>query len=240
MEQKRAPDGRASYLEYLADRAHTHIFDVDHTLTRHSTGRRFAQAGVKVGLFSRRHLLSLPWFYLRYRLGHLSLEDVTREIRVLRGRTRRELSEIALSAWRDHIALDLYTQATRYVRSLVDRGRRVVLASTTFDVILEPLARELGVRDTISSVLQFEHDRATGWLLGGPCYAEEKARRIAVFLDDHGIDPDGCAFYSDSFHDLPSFNLVAFPVPVHPDALLRTRCAAAGWRAVSWKRGQRD
>ncbi|MCG8402810.1 MAG: HAD-IB family hydrolase [Firmicutes bacterium] len=236
MERKKRPDGGASYLAHLAEQAHTHVFDVDHTLTRHSTGRRFAQAGVKMGLFSRRHLLSMPWFYLRYRLGHLSLEDVTREIRVLRGRTRQELGEIVLAAWHDHIKRDLYGEATQYVRSLVDRERRVVLASTTFDIILEPLARDLGVHDTISSVLQFEHDRATGWLLGGPCYAEEKARRIGVFLADRGIDPARCAFYSDSFHDLPSFNLAAFPVPVHPDALLRTRAAAAGWPTVHWTR----
>ena len=234
MERNTTPDRQESNLAHLAERAHTHIFDVDHTLTIHSTGRRFAQAGVKMGLFSRRHLLSLPWFYLRYRLGHLSLEDVTREIRILRGQTRQELSEIAVAAWRDHIVGDLYGEATRYVRSLIERGRRVVLATTTFDIILEPVARELGVHDTISSVLQFEHDRATGWLLGGPCYAEEKARRIGVFLGDHGIDPAECAFYSDSFHDLPSFNLVGFPVPVHPDALLRTRAVAAGWHTVRW------
>ncbi|MCG8480745.1 MAG: HAD-IB family hydrolase, partial [Spirochaetales bacterium] len=234
-EREKEPTGRSSYLTRLAEVAHTHIFDVDHTLTRHSTGRRFAQAGVKMGLFARRHLLSMPWFYLRYRLGHLRLEDVTREIRVLRGLTRDELAEIALSAWRTHIMRDLYGEATRYIRSLVDQGRRVVLASTTFDIILEPLARELGVHDTISSVLQFERDRATGWLLGGPCYAEEKARRIDVFLGDRGIDPARCAFYSDSFHDLPSFNLVAFPVPVHPDALLRTRAVAAGWPVVHWR-----
>lgn len=213
----------------------THIFDVDHTLTAHSSGRRFAEAGVRSRLFSRRAMLSLPWFYLRYRIGQLSLSDITREISVLTGCMHAELEALADRAWNEAIRADLYPAAREYLTEMQRGGHRLVLASTSFDIILLPLARELGISDIIASHLEFEHERATGWLTGGPCYAEEKARRISVFLAENNITPATCAMYSDSFHDIPSLELVGYPVAVHPDAVLKRRARRSGWPILSFR-----
>ncbi|MEX2445239.1 MAG: hypothetical protein WD492_16700 [Alkalispirochaeta sp.] len=88
-----------NYLEKYLGRSSIHVFDVDHTLTRHSTGRRFAQAGIRLGAFRVRDFITMPWFYLRYRMGSLALADITREIQVLRGMSRARLREIAAAAW---------------------------------------------------------------------------------------------------------------------------------------------
>jgi HAD superfamily hydrolase (TIGR01490 family) len=225
---------RTALDEVLAG-AGVHVFDVDHTLTRHSTGRRFAQAGIRTGAFRRRDFLSMPWFYLRYRLGSLTLADITREIRVIAGMSTRELRDVAAVAWSAFVANDLFPGAREHVARCRAAGARTVLLSTSFDLILEPLAQELGVETVIASELEFDGDRATGWIVGGPCYAEEKARRLTEYLAERDLPAAECAFYSDSFHDLPSFQMVGMPVPVNPDGVLRTAAARAGWPVVRWR-----
>lgn len=221
-------------LRELLDGASVHVFDVDHTLTHHSTGRRFAQTGVRHGIFRLRHLATLPWFYLRYRLGTLQLSDITREIRAITGMTRDELRGLAEATWREYGERDLYPTAAAHIAACRERGHRVILLSTSFDVILQPLAATLQVDTVISSELEFIDDRATGWLVGGPCYAEEKTRRLERYLSANGIPADACAFYSDSFHDMPSFAHVGFPVPVHPDTVLRAQAQRAAWPVITW------
>lgn len=228
-------DDRRALLSRLLETATVHVFDVDHTLTRHSTGRRFAQAGVREGVFRRRDLLTLPWFYLRYRIGNLTLADITREIQVIRGLSRERLATLADTTWRTFGAVDLIPAAQDHLRACRERGHTVVLLSTSFDLVLEPLARDLGVDAVLSSELDFDDTgRATGWLVGGPCYAEEKARRLAVYLQDRGLSPTQAAFYSDSFHDLPTFALVGAPVAVRPDSVLRRQARRRGWPVVTW------
>ncbi|MDA3949975.1 MAG: HAD-IB family hydrolase [Spirochaeta sp.] len=221
-------------LTTVLKRAQVHIFDVDHTLTRHSTGRRFVQVGHRAGLFPTAYLLSLPFFYLRYRMGKLGLQHITREIKPITGCHREELAAVAADAWQQYIRADLYPAAERYIAACREGGAAIILASTSFDIILQPLAAAVGADETISSILEFRDDRATGWLEGGPCYAEQKARRLAETLERRDIPPAACAFYSDSFHDLPSLDLVGFPVAVHPDPVLRRVAHRRAWPIASW------
>lgn len=223
-----------THLHDLAKRAEVHIFDVDHTLTHHSTGRRFIQVGHQLGYFPIRYLAYLPLFYLRYRIGKLSLRDLSREIKPLTGLRIDELESIAMEAWNRFVRHDLYSQATDYVGLCKDAGAPVILASTSFDIILRPLASHLSADETIASILETQDGVATGWIRSGPCYAELKAQRIADTLDRIGIDPQTCAFYTDSFHDLPSLEMVGYPVAVYPDFALRRIARLRGWPIVRW------
>tara|TARA_B100000614_G_scaffold63013_1_gene55903 strand:- start:1536 stop:2237 length:702 start_codon:yes stop_codon:yes gene_type:complete len=229
-----AVNAGAGPLDSLLSAATTHVFDVDHTLTRHSTGRRFAQSGIRRGVFRLHQFLTMPWFYLRYRMGSLRLQDITREIRPITGMARSDLVALAHEAWHDFVQDDLIPGAREHVAACRSRGHRTVLLSTSFDVILEPLARELEVDAVISSELEFTDGHATGWIVGGPCYAEEKSRRLRAYLDREQLVAERSAFYSDSFHDLPTFAMVAHPVPVYPDAVLSVHARREGWPVVRW------
>ena len=230
---RREGEGQA-YLASLVDQATTHVFDVDHTLTRHSTGRRFAQAGLADRTFRWHDFISMPWFYLRYRIGRLQLSDITREIRPMAGLARERITDLADMAWWSHVRSDLFPHAREHLNRCRARERRLVLLSTSIDLLLTPIAGHLGVDKTIASVLEFEDDICSGWIVGGPCYAQEKWRRLKHYLDEVGERPERCAFYSDSFHDLPTFVEVAFPVPVNPDLVLRRHARNANWPIVRW------
>ncbi len=219
----------------LVRTAQVHIFDVDHTITNHATGRRYALAGVRQRIFYRRELFQLPFMYLKYRLGRLPLQSVTKEIRSLKGRTYAELSQLAHSTFEESIRDDIFPDVQAHLTRCREAGAPVILASSSFDVILEPLRDHLSVDHMICSELAYKDNVATGWFVGGPCYAEVKAERIAYYLGTQGIDPGDVAFYSDSFHDLPSLDLVGHPVAVNPDKLLELRARQDGWPILRWQ-----
>ncbi len=62
------------------------LFDVDHTITRHSTGGRFMMRAIARGIVPWRLAAMLPWYGVAYRLGLLSLRDREEAFPCLRGR----------------------------------------------------------------------------------------------------------------------------------------------------------
>lgn len=232
MERPMNPDGRP---HPAVVEAKLHVFDVDHTLTHKSTGMVFARAGLQTGMITWWQLITLPYYYVRYRLGRLSLGTLTREMKILQGFSRTELTQLAHQAWENEGRENLYRSAVAYLDACRATGAPLVLATSTFDVILEPLREMLGIEHVISSIVEFDQsDRSTGWLVNGPCYAEAKAERIAALLARLGVDPGDCAFYSDSFHDLPGLRLVGKPVAVNPDILLRRIAHRESWPIMRW------
>jgi phosphoserine phosphatase len=57
--------------------------------------------------------------------------------------------------------------------------------------------------------------------------AESFAREANVGLGE-------CAFYTDSYADLPVLKAVGRPVAVNPDRRLRREATRRGWEVVDW------
>jgi HAD superfamily hydrolase (TIGR01490 family) len=209
--------------------ASLYIFDVDHTLTRHSTARRFAELGRQEGFVTLRALMKLPFHYARYRLGLLDVNDVKRPLAPLAGLTEERLRELGEESFERRTRGDLFLEMEDLLEELRRQGREVVLASTSFRFLLEPLARHLGATGLVCSELEISRGVATGEIAGDPCYAEEKARRTAEYCKARGLSLDRAAFYTDSHHDLPLLTRVAAPVAVHPDLRLRIKARREEW-----------
>ena len=221
-------------LAHARRHAKAHVFDVDHTLTARSTGTGFVRAGLKRGIFRVRDLVTLPLLYLRYRYGNLDIRDLTREVRSLAGYSRLELTEVAEYAFQSHGIHELLPNAVAHLLACRAMGVPVILASTSLMVVLEPYARHLELVHIVSSRLEFSHGESTGRIVGRPCYAQEKALRMTARLSELSIDPRDAAFYSDSYHDLPSLRAVGYPFAVNPDRRLRRYAGRIGWPTVSW------
>jgi HAD superfamily hydrolase (TIGR01490 family) len=204
------------------------IFDVDHTLTRRSTGARFVLGAIGAGLLPRRVALTLPWYATAYRLGILS-QGRERRFPGLAGVPRDRLEQVADDCFRARMLGDLYPEAVAAVRERQAAGHRVVLATSSLDVIVAPLARYLGVTDVIASALEFHDGRCTGRVAGSVLLGAEKHRRVLRFIAAAGERPESCSFWSDSSYDLPLLEAVGEPVAVCPDLRLRRVARARGW-----------
>jgi HAD superfamily hydrolase (TIGR01490 family) len=211
------------------------FLDVDHTLTRRSTGYRLAVEAVRRGILSARSLAYMPFLYLNYRLGrpgHASF-DLGRS--VLRGMPLGLFEEAARAAFERTVRTDLYPAALDLVAALRAEGARVVLATSSFDLVIRPLAGLLGVGDWIASSLEFEDGLCTGRFVGQPVFSERKFELARALAAGAGVDLADCSFYSDSIHDLPLLAAVGDPVAVNPDPRLARLSRARGWRTLRFE-----
>lgn len=209
------------------------LVDVDHTLTRVSTGRRLAQAARRSGIAAPRFFLSLPIYYLRYRLGAISHEELAQAALPIAGSRREQLDVIAADAWDTWIRDDVVWPLVDALRQAASSGSRIVLATASLELAVRALAAEIGVSDVIASRLEFSGDIATGSLIGPPCYGPEKARRAADWAAEQGLTLQACAFLSDSIHDMPLLEQCAWPVAVRPDRRLAAAARRHGWPIVA-------
>ncbi|MGA2642399.1 MAG: HAD-IB family hydrolase, partial [Spirochaetia bacterium] len=205
------------------------FFDVDHTLTRRSSGGRFIALAMRQSVLPRRLLVMLPWYSLTYRLGLFRLRAYEKGFPYLRGLERKTLELIARESFDGALKGDLFPEAVELVHSLRAGGRRVMLATSSLDIIVEPLAEYLHVDGVLATALEFEDGTCTGRFSGMPMFRREKKDRVLSFISVEGVSARECSFYSDSIYDLPLLEAVGAPVAVNPDFRLRRIAQRRGW-----------
>ena len=210
------------------------VFDVDHTITRASTGRRLIEHGRRAGLFSIWSLLSLPYHYLRYRAGKIRVDRLAEKIDALANHTARDLTAVSEQCFEEHVRNDIMTEARQLIRDHQDAGDLVVLATSSLALIVRPLARELGIEHIMCTELEFRDGVATGRFVRPPCLAEEKLRCVTEFVTTRGQTLDDVTFYSDSRLDLPLLRAAGRAVAVNPDRGLRRVALREHWSILKF------
>ena len=104
-----------------------------------------------------------------------------------------------------------------------------MLATSSLDIIVEPLAQYLHVDGVLATSLEFEDGTCTGRFSGMPMFRREKKERVLSFIAGEGVSAGECSFYSDSIYDLPLLEAVGRPVAVNPDFRLRWIARRRGW-----------
>ena len=214
------------------------FFDVDHTLTRRSSGGRYVALAMRRGVVPRRLLFVLPWYSLTYRLGIFRLREYEKGFPYLNGISRSTLENLARESFDNGLKRDLFPEGVELVRKLRAQGRRVVLATSSLDFIVAPLAEYLGVDGVLATALEFRNGICTGKLDGLPMFRREKRERVLTFASALGVQPSDCGFYSDSIYDLPLLESVGRPVAMNPDVRLRRIARARGWPIMDLSRAR--
>ena len=210
-----------------------HIFDVDHTLVSGSSGRRFIVTAIKEGVLRRSVLLSLPMVYLRYRLGRLKPAHINRDLPAVIGLSREELERIARETFEHELKQAVFDDAKKYIEKLHSQSAKIAIATSSVDIIVEPLASYLGIDTIISSSMEFDSEGlCTGRFLNAPLFSDEKREKVLSFLDESSIDPNECSFYSDSIYDLPLLESVGKPVAINPDFMLARHAKKQNWEIM--------
>ncbi|MDP3176623.1 MAG: haloacid dehalogenase-like hydrolase, partial [Spirochaetaceae bacterium] len=116
------------------------FFDVDHTITRGSTGRRFAIAAVRRGILGIRHLAAIPVNYAAYRFGSGGISFFDRDFPAIRGIQHSVLEEVAASVFESSIRASIRPVIAALIAEHKSRGAGIVLATSSLDFIVRPLA----------------------------------------------------------------------------------------------------
>ena len=212
------------------------IFDVDHTITAKSTAVSYIIILIKRKYVSPTLFASLPYMYLNYKYGRMDEKHFDRKIPELKGIKKSVLEAIAQENFEKYIKKSVYKKAEEYVKKLKDAGKKIIFASSSLDIILEPLVKYLGVEDLIATQFKFENDLCTGEFVDTPVFKTVKRKKVIEYAAKHNILLENSSFYSDSIHDRPLLEEVGNPIAVNPDIRLRLLAKKRNWPILDFKK----
>ncbi len=116
-------------------------------------------------------------------------------------------------------------------------GYRLVMASASYRLYVEPIARRLGFTDVIATdhfIQNVDYLRAR--IAGENCYDEAKLRMIQQWLAAQGIERTDAHIraYSDHVSDVPMLAFADEPVAANPHEPLARVARAQGWPIAHW------
>lgn len=214
------------------------FFDLDKTIIAMSSTFAYGREFMNSGLISPVEALQLSFAQANYLFaGHSSEQmDTSRDqlTTMVTGWDVEQVRSIAEETMHSVVTPTIYAEARELIEHHRERGHDVIIISASVRELVEPIARELGVARTVSTVLETLDGRYTGDVLFY-CKGEAKARSIVELAEEQGYDLAESFAYSDAFTDLPMLETVGNPVAVNPDRALKKTALERGWRILSFK-----
>lgn len=209
------------------------FFDIDHTLTRHSTAIRCIMYNLNRRLIPFSFLISIVRPYFQYKRGKMNLANCHTMMSGVEGIERAVLDEMGLLSFEKYSGRDLFPEMEKLIRSLRAQGIPVILATSSPRFVVEPYFRYLRADHLICTELDFNDTGKTSGSFAGPvAFDEGKKLLVASYMEEKDYDPLRCAFYSDSIHDLPTLSMVGKPVAVNPDRKLKKEALSRNWEII--------
>lgn len=215
----------------MARRGAVAIFDLDRTLVPRASGRVYHRHMAEAGLAPSSGGALSEVFYKLFDLAGESWAIM--QLARFAPRAMRNADVAAVSAAADAAAAELVDEVLPYARMLADEhhaaGRLVVMATTTPDHMVRPLARRLGFDDVIATRWTQEGGMFTGSLDGRLVWGRGKLDAVRAWAAANGTDLRRSYAYSDSYFDAPLLAEVGYPTAVNPDARLAAVARLRGW-----------
>jgi len=220
------------------------MYDMDRTITRAGT-----YSGFLMHVARRRQpwrLLLLPLVALAGLAYSLRLIDRSRlkaiNLRLLVGKRfrRSEIAPLAESYADKVVARGLHPAALDQIAADRAAGYRLLLATASFHLYVDAIARRLGIDDVLATRLDEPDgaDHVHARLAGDNCYGEAKFARIGEWLADNDITREAAHIraYSDHVSDRPMLYFADQAVATTPSRRLKKLAPTMGWQVVDWRR----
>lgn len=222
------------------------MYDMDRTITRSGT-----YSGFLMHVARRRQqwrLLLLPLVGLAGFGYSLGLIDRSRlkaiNLRLLVGKrfSRTEIAPLAESYADKVVASGLHAAALDQIAADRAAGYRLLLATASFHLYVDAIARRLGIDDVLATRLDEPDgtDHIHARLSGENCYGEAKFARIADWLAENDIARDRMHVraYSDHVSDHPMLHFADEAVATTPSRQLKRLAPKMGWQVVDWRKNK--
>ncbi|PWC22463.1 HAD-IB family hydrolase [Brenneria roseae subsp. roseae] len=212
------------------------LFDLDETLIDGDCASLWSQYMFELGWVSDPAFIHTEQAMMQqYAVGALSMDDYMRfTLAPLAGRTVEEVANSVARFIEEVIRPTLRPAAFRCVQAHRERGDRLVIISASGAHLVEPIARCVDIRETLSIDLEVRDGRYTGRTQGILTFGEGKVTRLYHLLGGDAQALTDASFYSDSINDLPLLQQVGVPYVVNPDDALRQQAQQAGWTILHW------
>lgn len=219
------------------------LYDMDRTITKTGT-----YSGFLLFVARRRQpwrLALLPVValaglaYCLKLLDRSALKAVNLRLLVGKKFRRADIGPLA-EQYADHVVRHgLHDAALAQIAKDQAAGYRVVLATASFRLYVDAIARRLGIQDVLATELEDwdagEHVHAR--LRGDNCYGDAKFARITEWLAANQIVRENTHIraYSDHVSDHPMLGFADEAVATTPSRVLREMAPLHGWQVVDWR-----
>lgn len=210
------------------------VFDLDGTVTSGDTYVAFLLHFLRAHPVRLLRTSSLPFAVAMHRAG---LRDNTwlkaRFMeRILGGTDRARIERSVESFLSGLLTRGLRPGALAALEAHRARGDRLILASASFDLYVEPLAEALGFHTVVCTRAAWQHGALTGRLDGPNCYGHAKLELLQRHLGR--TEGAGVTAYSDHHTDLPLLTWSEHGVAVNPTPKLSRLAEQNGLDVADW------
>ncbi|MCL1602800.1 HAD-IB family hydrolase [Succinatimonas hippei] len=131
----------------------------------------------------------------------------------------------------------IFKEAKELLNELKSQNESILLLSASADMIVNAVARYLGIKEAISVNIKVENGFYTDKIDGVPSFKEGKVICLEKYLLEHPEINGKITFYTDSINDLPLCLRADSVYTVNPGILLRQKALENNWPILNWKRG---
>jgi putative phosphoserine phosphatase/1-acylglycerol-3-phosphate O-acyltransferase len=210
------------------------IFDLDRTLLSGASGPIIGEALRHVGLLTAPSgTLESVAFGVFNLIGETwpSMLVTRQGARAARGWSV-DLVRAAAERAAEPLAEAVLPYAQQLIAEHRAQGRLLVMATTTPEDLIRPLADALGFDEVIATRYGRRAGHYDGTIEGPFVWGKGKARAVAEWAYRRRIDLDTSFAYSDSYYDVPLLSLVGHPRAVNPDPRMLALATVRRWPVV--------
>jgi putative phosphoserine phosphatase/1-acylglycerol-3-phosphate O-acyltransferase len=212
------------------------FFDLDRTLLAGFSAFAFFQERLFSGRMSPRELVESLAAGASFSMGKIGFSGlVMAAAAAFRGLSERALMEFGEEIFEKQLARQIYPESRALVEAHQEMGHTVAIVSSALRHQVEPVAHALGIDHALCTRLEVRDGAFTGRVVKPTCYGEGKAFYAGELAQKAGCDLSRSYFYSDSYEDLPLFEIVGNPRPLNPDRTLSEIAQARSWPARSFR-----
>jgi putative phosphoserine phosphatase/1-acylglycerol-3-phosphate O-acyltransferase len=212
------------------------FFDLDGTLVAGFTAVILTQERLRRRDIGVGELLSMVQAGLNHTLGRIEFEDlIGKASSALAGRLLTDLDEIGERLFAQRIESRIYPEMRELVRAHVARGHTVVLSSSALTIQVDPVARFLGIVNTLTNKFETNEDGLlTGGVVKPILWGPGKAAAVQRFAAENTIDLKDSYFYADGDEDVALMYLVGNPRPTNPEGKMAAVAKRRGWPVLKF------
>ena len=207
------------------------FFDLDGTLVAGFTAVILTRERLRKGDMGIGELIAMIAAGLTHQLGAIEFADlINKAAEMLRGRSLSDLQQIGERLFVEKIEKRIYPEMRELVQAHLDRGHTVVLSSSALTIQVDPVARFLGIPNTLTNRFEVDENGVlTGKVVRPILWGPGKANAVQEFADENGIDLQDSYFYADGDEDVALMYLVGNPRPTNPGDKMREVANKRGW-----------
>ena len=209
------------------------FFDVDRTLLKKTTSSFIITELHKRGIIRLKDILRFNYYLILHRLNLINIEKVRKTVEFLKKERKAYAEKLIKDVFDTRIKQfipKIMIYEVKYHRKM---GHMVILVSGAPEIMIHHFKDFLKADIIESTLLEIKNGVYTG-KIKKLCYGSEKVRSIKSLIKSRKIDMKNSYFYSDSFSDMPMFQMVGNRIAVNPDFKLKSYAKNHGWRIIDY------